>query len=93
MAETKFEPVKLVAVDRGFRGGELVERGEKFMFTPTKMGKDGKPRLPKWAQPADQPLPKKDSRTAGDLKPTAAQAAVATKRGALAGEAKTEPLA
>jgi hypothetical protein len=78
----KFEPVKLIAVERGFMNGAMVERGTKFTFTPTRLGKDGKPRLPKWAQPAEKPLPVKPS--VADLKPKAAQAAVKAKAGALA---------
>jgi len=83
MADAKFEPVKLIAVERGFMDGHMVHPGTKFTFTPTRADKDGKPRLPKWAQPADKPLPVKPS--VADLKPKAAQAAVKAKAGALTG--------
>lgn len=84
--------IELVAVERGFAMGKLVEPGRKFMFRVN--GEDGKPRkLPKWAQPADKPLPKKDTRNAGDLKPVDAQKAVAEKRGQLANGGNSEPLA
>jgi hypothetical protein len=76
------EAIELVAVERGFILGKLVEPGRKFMFR-TK-GADGKPRkLPKWAQPADKPLPAKALLKNGDLKPADAQAAVAQKAGVL----------
>lgn len=90
MTEAKFEPVKLVAVERGFYQNAMVHPGTKFVFTPTRLGKDGKPRLPKWAQPADQPLPVKP--TVADLKPKAAQAAAKAKAGALAGTAPDSSL-
>lgn len=75
--------VELVAVERGFRNGRMVEPGRKFQFT-VKAVKEGKPVLPKWAQPADKPLPAKKAAVAGDLKPKDAQAAVAGKAGQLA---------
>jgi len=77
------DTMELVAVERGFRNGKLVEPGRKFTHVVT-AGKDGKPRLPKWAQPADQPLLKKSEVKNGDLKPTDAQAAVRQKAGQLA---------
>jgi hypothetical protein len=77
------EIIELVAVERGFAMGKLVEPGTKFKFRAK--GSDGKTRkLPKWAQPADKPLPKKEAVKNGDLKPAETQAAVAAKAGALA---------
>jgi hypothetical protein len=76
--------IELVAVERGFAMGRLIEPGTKFKFR-TK-DRDGKTRkLPKWAQPADKPLPKKDAVKNGDLKPVDTQAAVRVKAGHLAG--------
>jgi len=83
------DTVKLIAVERGFRGGELVERGTKFNFTVTALGKDGTARLPKWAQMADKPLPP-PKRAAGDLKPVAAQKAVKGKAAQLTGNAEAD---
>lgn len=75
--------VTLVAVERGFVLGRMVQPGQTFQFRTTRA--DGSPRkLPKWAQPADKPLPKKPAFT-GDLKPKDAQVAVGKKRGELAG--------
>jgi hypothetical protein len=85
MADEKKAPetIELVAVERGFAMGRMVERGHKFRFRVK--GADGKERkLPKWAQPADQPLPKKGEAKNGDLKPADTQAAVRTKAGQLA---------
>lgn len=75
--------VELIARERGFRNGKMVEPGRKFMHTVT-AGKDGEPRLPKWAQLATIPLPPKPK--VEDLKPKAAQEAVKAKRGQLAGD-------
>jgi hypothetical protein len=95
MSDAKKEllpPVKLVAIERAFRDGELVEPGTTFWFDPnpkegdrpSKLTPDGKQRrIPKWAAPAGTPMPVK--RAAGDLKPTAAQAAVKRKAGAMTG--------
>lgn len=77
------DTIELIAVERGFRRGKMVEPGQKFMAKVI-AGKDGKPRLPKWAQPADQPLPKKDAKKNGDLKPADTQAALADKQKGLA---------
>lgn len=78
------EVIELVAVERGFAMGRMVEPGTVFKFRAKTA--DGKARkLPKWAQPADQPLPKKAGPKAGDLKPADAQAAVRAKAGQLAG--------
>lgn len=70
----KFENVQLVAVERGFRDGAMVEPGEAFVFTGNK--------LPKWASTAEDAakrLAAKKQRPAGDLKPVAAQKAVKAK--------------
>jgi hypothetical protein len=83
--------IELVAIERGFAMGKLIEPGKKFMFR----AKDhsGKPRkLPKWAQLADIPLPKKPA-AAADLKPKEAQAAVKAKAGALSGHSPGDSLA
>lgn len=82
--------IELVAVERGFAMGKLVEPGRKFMFrTKDRNGKDRK--LPKWAQLADKPVVRKPEAKNGDLKPADTQAAVAGKRGQLAGN--SDPLA
>lgn len=80
------DTVQLVAVERGFRDGAMLERGKRFSFTITALGKDGTARLPKWAQLADKPLPP-PKRAAGDLKPKAAQQAVKSKAAQLTGNA------
>lgn len=42
-------PIELIAVERGFVMGRMVEPGTKFMFSP--VDRNGKPRkLPKWAK-------------------------------------------
>lgn len=86
MAEEKKpdEIIELIAVERGFAMGRLVEPGTKFKFrVKDRHGKDRK--IPKWAQPANEPLPKKATVLNGDLKPKDAQDAVKAKAGALAG--------
>lgn len=85
MAEEKTpDVIELVAVERGFAAGRLQEPGKKFFFR--RLDRNGKERkLPKWAQPADQPLPKKAALKNGDLKPVDAQAAVKAKAGQLTG--------
>jgi hypothetical protein len=90
-AETKkpADVIELIAVERGFAMGRMLEPGTKFLFRTT--GRDGKARaLPRWAQPADQPLPKKQA-TSPDLKPKGAQAAVMGKAAVLAGNTPPEP--
>ena len=79
------DTVTLVAMEQGFRNGRLVYPGAKFPFVVAK-GKDGGPRLPKWAQLAETPVPAKVERRNGDLKPVDAQAAVRKKAGELSGE-------
>jgi hypothetical protein len=84
--DKKPETIELVAVNRGFVRGRMVEPGQKFQFRlKDENGKDRK--LPKWAQPADKPLPKKAEVRNGDLKPADAQAAVKAKAGQLGGQA------
>ena len=80
------EPITLIAVERGFAMGRLVEPGERFLFAPT--DEAGKVRkLPKWAAlPGDPKLSRPKPAPAGDLKPKAAQVAVRRK----AGQAITE---
>lgn len=66
--------VTLVAVERGFVRGRLVEPGKSFEFNT--VGADGKPRkLPKWAVPAGDPKLSRPKPQSGDLKPKEAQAA------------------
>jgi hypothetical protein len=78
------EIIELVAVERGFAMGRLVEPGAKFKFRAKDAnGKDRK--IPKWAQLADKPMPQKVTVKNGDLKPADAQAAVKVKAGQLAG--------
>jgi hypothetical protein len=82
--KTDEKVILLVAVERGFAMGRMVQPGETFRFRT--VGDDGKPRkLPKWAQPADEPMPAKKLLKNGDLKPADAQAAVAQKAGILSG--------
>ncbi len=74
----KFEGVQLVAVERGFRDGAMVEPGQAFSFTGD--------RLPTWAAKAEDAakrLAAKKVRVAGDLKPKAAQSAVKAKAQAI----------
>ena len=74
----KFENVQLMAVERGFRDGAMVEPGTAFEFTGDK--------LPKWAASAEDAakrLAAKKVKPAGDLKPKAAQAAVKSKAAAV----------
>jgi hypothetical protein len=77
MAEAKV--VELVAIDRAFFQGALVERGDTVMFTGSK--------LPTWAKPRAEAVAElaKSQRVAGDLKPKAAQTAVRKKSADLAG--------
>ncbi|HSV48359.1 MAG TPA: hypothetical protein VLJ58_21400 [Ramlibacter sp.] len=87
-AEKQPDVIKLVAVERGFAMNRMVHPGETFDFrTKDAEGKDRK--IPKWAQLAGTPLPKKKA-PAGDLKPKNAQAAVSVKRGQLSGDSSTE---
>lgn len=64
--KTKSETVDLVAVNRGFYAGRMVERGERFTFTGT--------RRPKWAQLASLPVPAEKPFN-GDTRPLDAQKA------------------
>lgn len=75
--------IQLVAVERGFAMGRLLEPGAKFQFrAKTADGKDRK--IPKWAQLADQPVKgKKSSGWNGDLRPVDAQKASKSKSGEL----------
>jgi len=79
------DPIKLVAVERGFAMGRLVHPGETFLFDPE--GSDGKPRkIPKWAaKPGDARTAPKAPVVEADLKPKATQVAVSKKRAELAG--------
>ena len=78
MSEPK--AVELVAVERAFYQGAMVERGDTVMFTGAKLPKWGKAK----AEAAEALA--KSQRPAGDLKPKAAQAAVRKKAAGLAGE-------
>lgn len=78
-------PIELVATERGFALGRMIEPGTKFLFSP--VDRDGRPRkLPKWAVPADQVKPKKPPVLEVDTKPKDAQAAVRKKAGQLSGQ-------
>lgn len=79
MADDKTpEPVTLVAVERGFAMGRMVEPGTQFMWRPVR--EDGsKRRMPKWAALPSDPRINKPKPAAGDLKPKDAQAAVRKK--------------
>lgn len=79
---------QLVAVERGFYDGAMVEVGAKFHFaTKTADGKERK--LPKWAVPVAQADAALKARVkppqAHDLRPKAAQAGAKTKAAALSG--------
>ena len=78
-------PITLVAVERGFAMGRMIEPGTKFQFNP--VGRDGGPRkLPKWARLESDPKPvPKPSAMGFDTKPKDAQAAVRRKAGQLTG--------
>jgi hypothetical protein len=83
--------ITLVAVERGFALGRMFHPGQTFNFSTKKA--DGSPRkIPRWAQPADKPLPVKPV-FKGDLKPKNAQAAVGKKRGELANGGPADSLA
>lgn len=68
----KFDAVALVAVERAFYQGALINPGTPLTFTGDK--------LPKWAAlPADAPAKLKPKPVMADTKPKAAQAAVKAK--------------
>lgn len=79
MAET----ITLIAVERGFHKGRMVEPGAPFPFDP--VGADGKHRkLPKWAaKEGDQRLGKTKAKPVADLRPPEAQAAAKAKAAAV----------
>lgn len=80
--DKKAEVITLVAIERGFRNGRMVEEGAEFPFKT--VGADGKPRkLPKWAVPKGDPVLLKAKPKAGDLKPKDAQTAAKGKRDGL----------
>lgn len=78
MSESK--AAELVAVERAFFQGALVEVGDTVMFTGTK--------VPRWAKPKAEAtaMLAKSAQPAGDLKPKAAQTAVRKKAAGLTGE-------
>lgn len=81
MAEVK--TIALIAVERGFRAGRMVEPGTKFPFEV--VSADGKTRkLPKWAVKAEDYTPKGEKPKNGDLKPKDAQVAAKGKLDGLA---------
>jgi hypothetical protein len=86
MADDKSaELIELVAVERGFVDGRMVEPGKSFVLPA--LDASGKPRkVPKWAAIKSQYQPKPTKPVVGDLKPKAAQAAVKTKSATLNGE-------
>ena len=71
------ESIKLVAVERGFYAGRMIEPGKKFEFTGKKP--------PKWAVKPEDVKPPKKKLAVGDLKPVDAQAAVKQKTAELTG--------
>jgi hypothetical protein len=78
MADDKNTVVQLVAIERGFLNGRLVEPGKTFAFDT--VGVDGKTRkLPKWAAKEGEAKFPKVKQRAGDLKPVDTQAAVKLK--------------
>lgn len=75
------ETITLIATERGFAMGKLVEPGAKFLFR--KHDKDGKERdLPKWAALSVKDVPAKKAWN-GDLRPADAQKASKNKTGEL----------
>jgi hypothetical protein len=79
--------VTLVAVERGFRNGVMVEPGVEFPFNT--VDANGKQRkLPKWALRKGDPALSKHSEKPknGDLKPKAAQVAAKEKAGVLSND-------
>jgi hypothetical protein len=83
--KSKSTVIKLVAIERGFLNGRMVEPGRTFQFDT--VGADGKPRkLPKWAAATAEDGEVKSSKArpkAGDLRPADAQAAVKAKQESL----------
>lgn len=81
--------VPLVAVDRGFYKGSMVEPGKTFMFDPNPRTPGGQVKWPKWAKSADQAkqeLAQKAARMKGfDTKPKEAATAARNKAAGLSG--------
>ena len=50
----KLPPVELVATQRGFYRGRMVEPGKTFMFDPNPSVPGGKMKWPKWAKAAPE---------------------------------------
>lgn len=79
------DPIRLVATERGFVKGRMVEAGAVFLFDP--VGSDGKDRkIPRWAVKEADAKPPKEKPKAGDLKPQDTQAAVKRKMAGFSGE-------
>lgn len=81
------EKITLVAVERGFRNGRMVEVGTEFQFETTDAA--GKPRkMPKWAKPKGDPSIAKAANVVknGDLRPKDAQRASKGKQELLTGD-------
>jgi hypothetical protein len=76
MADEK--AVDLVAVDRGFYRGKLIEPGKKFTFYGDK--------IPKWAAEPGKFVPKKPKALGADTRPKEAQLAVKAKAAGLTGD-------
>lgn len=75
------ETITLIATERGFAMGKLIEPGTKFLFA--KFDKAGKERnLPKWAALSVKDVPAKKAWN-GDLRPVDAQKASKAKTGDL----------
>lgn len=77
--KSELTTVRLVAIERGFLSGRMVEPGTRFDF-------DASRKVPKWAAKEADAKPPKDKPKAGDLKPKDTQAAVKAKMAAFAGE-------
>lgn len=86
--------VQLVAVDRGFYKGRMVEPNKSFVFDA--VDADGKAlKLPKWAKPKGEAQALLAARAkkvqAFDTRPAAAQTAAKQKAGELGGHSITPP--
>lgn len=83
--------VELVAVERGFYKGAMVEPGRSFMYDPNPSKPGSKVKPPKWAKPKEEAtkvLSEKAAKVkAFDTKPKEAQQASRDKGAALTGAA------
>lgn len=73
--------ITLVAVERGFYNGKLVEPGAKIQFNTASADGKGTRNPPKWAVPEGDPaLDKPKPKPVGDLRPVETQKAVEKKQ-------------